>query len=197
MIRRRLVENPRRRRPAPTADHKAAAELRQTFVDREPENIESMNWDWPRSLVHCGSCLAVMYRSDKWQKRRGQMVAYKHLAEGPQQLYVRRGFIQGYPGHENLKAMGPSAPIAGMPTAFAVLADCIGVQAQLFQRDKKGFYLPNGSDNICQIDLDGLKLGGGHHPETNDAFLVIYDSDNCYCLITGSELDIEKDGIVG
>lgn len=194
-MRRRLVENPRKK-ATQTADHEAAAAVRKTFVDREPEKIESMVWDWPKTLVHCGECLAVMYESDKWQKRRGSMVRYKHLSESPQQLYVRKGFIRGYPGHD-IRALGPDCEVESMPKAFAVLADCLGIQARLFDKDGEGFYLPNGDDGICQIDLHGLKLGGGHHPDTEEAFLVVYDEAACYCLVTGSDLDIEKDGIVG
>jgi hypothetical protein len=40
-------------------------------------------------------------------------------------------------------------------------------------------------------------LGGAEHPETKEKFLFIYDARGVYVLLTGGELGIEKDGIVG
>lgn len=195
MIRRRVVEGarltPNRRKPS---DAEAIA-IRETFTDRPMERVTSLSWDWPKSLLHVGRCEAVMYQSDKWKERRGDMEDYKHVAEGPQELYVRQGFIEPYEGHGDIEVVGSEAEVVDMPESFAVLADAVGFQATLFAFDGEGFYLPNRG-SIVQVDTPGCKLGGGKH-DSGSKFLIIYDRSGVCALITGEILDIEADGITG
>lgn len=181
-------------------DAKGQAErIREAFVDRPVEKVEEMSWSWPKQLRLVGSCLAVMYTSDKWQKKRGDMIDYKHIAEGPQNFYVAHDFLRDFDsdpsGSAKLQVGGPMIEMQGtMPDAFAVLAPALGVQAQLNGPDGME---PNPGENLYQIDLDGVTLGAAKHPETGETFLILYDDKRVLALITGRILDVEKDGIVG
>jgi hypothetical protein len=200
--------------PTPTArryvvnrrDARAEAErLRETFVDRPVEKRERVPWEWPKSLHEVGQCVAVMYSSDKWQKRRGDMIDYKHVSEGPQRISVASGFLRDFEsdpsGRRKLKLSGPEVEVNGpLPDAFAVLAPLIGFQVRLYEpgsgADPK---LTGGDEGLYQVDTDPrqVTLGAAKHPETGETFLVMYDRRRVLAIITGDILDVEKDGIVG
>lgn len=180
------------------SDLEHARNIRRTFTDAEPKGKqEQVGWEWPREMQHIGQCEAVMYSSDKW-KPTGQFEDYKHVAEGKQELLVTPGFVREYnqPSIE-LGVIGPIVELDNpMPSHFAVLAKVLGVQAQLFVGDDENPRL-GGAGAMYQIDIAGATLGAARHPETGQKFLVIYTSAGLHCIITGSVLDIEKDGIVG
>lgn len=190
-MRRRIVENPR--------DLGRAEKIRQTFVDRPVEEVYPIRWEWPRKLQYVGSCLAVMYASDKWQKKRGEMQDYKHVAESPQRLYVRPGWIEPYPQHRTRvgETGGPMVPMgSGLPDAIAELATCLGLHARLLRASEDGWVEPRGDEGVVQIDVGGCLLGGAT-TTAGQPFLCVYDQDELFAVVTGEELDIEKDGIVG
>ena len=177
----------------------AARRLRETFVDAPARKQRPVPWEWPRSMQEVGVCIAVMYASNKWQQNPRTVIDYKHLAEGPQRLYVRKGFLREHksPTHA-LRVVGPTVPLnPPMPTAFAELSKILGVQAQLYQGTNRRFLVPEGDEHIYQIDIPRARLGAAEHPGTGETFLLIYNDDGVHCLITGDELAIEKDGIVG
>lgn len=175
-----------------------AIKLRETFMDRESRRKTKLKWKWPERLVEAGSCEAVMYTSDKWREE-GDFVDYKHVAEGPQVLYVREGFLRDYDGND-LESCGEVVELVHeMPDTIAMLAPILGIQCRLYEQDEDGeSYLPNGDENLYQIDISGAKLGAAKHPETGETFLVVYtESGGVLCMITGTKLDVLKDGIVG
>lgn len=190
-----LRMTPNRRPPTQNPDDEAALAIRETFTDREAERSRMLRWNWPKHLLHIGVCEAVMYESDKWKPRRGDMELYKHVAEGPQQLYVRKGFIKPYDGYD-VQVVGTEAELSGMPKSIAVLADAVGFQCTLFEEDQDGLYLPQRGGAV-QVDTPGCTLAGGAHGDTGKKFLVIYDGKGVCALITGDILDIEADGITG
>jgi hypothetical protein len=172
---------------------KAARKMRQTFMDREVKRKRVYDWDWPTTLREVGTCEAVMYSSDKWRKPR-DFVDYKHVSEGQQLLYTVPGFIVGAG-----RVPGRSVRLSGeMPDSIALLAPIIGIQTRLYVRRGKSYYLPNGDESLYQLDIPRAKLGGIEDPETKATYLVVYtDDEGILCLITGSKLAVEKDGIVG
>ena len=175
-----------------------AVKLRETFMDREAKRKTKLKWKWPSHLIEAGSCEAVMYTSDKWRDD-GDYVDYKHVAEGPQTLYVKEGFLRDYDGEE-MELYGDTVELSGeMPDTIAMLAPILGLQCRLLDEDEDGeVYLPNGDENLYQIPIAGAKLGAGKHPETAATFLVVYtESGGVLCMITGTKLDVLKDGIVG
>lgn len=164
-----------------------ARKIRETFVDRESKSVSRLKWDWPRSMWKVGSCEAIMYTSDKW-KTPGDFQDYKHVAEAPQVVLVREGFIEPYPG-QDFQLHGRKVSLTKMPDAFAVLAKALGLQVRLYDsRGKLGEFV--------QIDCEGLHLGGG---KTSDGktFVFVYSSRGPEAIIFGDELSIEKDGITG
>lgn len=187
----------RRRYTLNASELEHARNIRRTFMDREPEHEKQVPWEWPQKMQHIGQCEAVMYSSDKW-KPKGQREEYKHVAEGKQELLVAPGFVRQYdrPGEE-LAVVGPFVELADpMPSHFAVLANVLGVQAQLFVGDDEALDL-GGEDSLYQIDIAGATLGAAKHPNTGETFLVIYTPSGVHCIVTGDVLAIEKDGIVG
>ena len=188
---------PARRYMANASDLELARNLRRTFMDRDPEREQQVPWEWPTEMQHIGKCEAVMYSSDKW-KHRGDYEDYKHVAEGPQELLVAPGFVRRYDQPSvNLPVVGPMVVLNDpMPTHFAVLAKVLGLQAQLFVGDDDEPAL-GGEDALYQIDIPGATLGAAKHPATGETFLIVYSNAGVHCIVTGSVLDVEKDGIVG
>jgi hypothetical protein len=180
------------------SDLEHARNIRRTFTAAEPKGgQEQVGWEWPREMQHIGQCEAVMYSSDKW-KPEGQFEDYKHVAEGKQELLVTPGFVREYNQPSvKLGVVGPIVELDDpMPSHFAVLAKVLGVQAQFFVGDDESPRL-GGEAAMYQIDIAGATLGAARHPATGQKFLVIYTASGLHCIITGSVLDIEKDGIVG
>ena len=99
---------------------------------------------------------------------------------------------------DQLPVVGPMIELGPMPDSFAVLADILGVQVQLYERGgADGYQLPKSDDGLYQVDISRAKLGASRFPDTGDAFLIVYSSAGVDLLIVGKQLDIEKDGIVG
>lgn len=170
-----------------------ARKMRETFMARPAKSSHTFNWGWPPSMRHVGKCLAVMYTSDKW-KDKGEFEDYKHIAEAPQDLLLVDGF-----GFKNGKASiglhgDPVELIEPMPSHIAMLAPLLGLQAQLFDKSKR---LGKGGDRLLELDIARATLGGARHPKTDEPFLLIYQAGGLIAIITGKELDVEKDGIVG
>lgn len=181
-----------------------AERLRETFVDRPVERSEKVRWHWPGVMREVGQCVAVMYSSDKWQKRRNNNIDYKHVSEGPQRISVVRGFLRDFEsdpsGRRALRMVGPEVKVNGpMPDSFAVLAPLLGFQIRLYEGDDLNPQLPEGDDGLYQVDTDPRRvmLGAAKHPQTSETFLIVYDSAKVLAIITGDILNVEKDGIVG
>jgi hypothetical protein len=181
-----------------------AEHIRETFVDRPVEKSERVRWHWPKSVQEVGQCVAVMYSSDKWQKRRGELVDYKHVSEGPQRISVARGFLRDFDsdpsGRRALTVVGPHVKLNGpMPDSFAVLAPLLGLQVRLYELQGNEPVLPSGDEGLYQVDTDPerVMLGAAKHPESNETFLIVYDGGRVLAVITGDVLDVKKDGIVG
>jgi hypothetical protein len=193
---------PNRRRyvqTVPTEDE--AREIRETFMARSAKHRRTFSWVWPPDLLLIGRCLAVMYSSDKWKAEK-DFEDYKHIAEAPQQFLIAPDVdirIMGTRGRRELESVSVSL-IEPMPSDFAKLAPLLGVQVQLFQSvDSRGRgKLGRGKEDLFELAPSRAYLGGARHPKTGQAFLVIYNaSRGVIALVTGNQLDIEKDGVVG
>lgn len=179
-----------------------AIKIRERFMDRPAEREEKLPWSWPKRMKEVGrfhaGAGAIMYASDKWQKRRDQLVDYKHVSEAPQRLLVVPGFLREFarPG-KKLSVGGPMVELnAPMPTAVAKLAPILGIQAQLYEGDEQDYHL-NGDDGFYQINIAGAELFAAVHPKTGQTFLSVCDKGGPLCIITGEQLAVLEDGIVG
>lgn len=168
-----------------------ARRMRQTFMDREPESEARQPFTWPPELQEVGRCLSLMYRSDKWTKR---WEDYKHVAEFPQEFLCERSFLETWDG-KILPVHGPLVEMPDvMPRHFAFLSDLIGVQVHLYGANDK---LAKEDAARIEIRVPRARLGGARLPDTGMPFLFVYTTQGVHAIVTGPELDVEKDGIVG
>lgn len=186
---RRLIVN--------SSDYEAARKIRETFVDRKMEKEVTIRWTWPKKLYCVGQSEAVEYTSDKWKKR-GDYQDYKHVAEGPQLLYVKDGFLRDYSSNQRLPFPCEEVILPKkMPTVIAELAPILGFQYQPYaETDDDGAELTL-SGQFYGVDIARAYIGAARHPDTNEVFLIVYTRSDLCAIITGDILNVEKDGIVG
>lgn len=177
-------------------DARAAAEIREAFYDKPVDSAFDFEWKWPKTLLEVGRSEAVQYTSDKWKKR-GDYEDYKHVAEGPQRLYVKPGFLRDFSNskHElSLDCEEVTLP-ARMPTAVAELAPILGIQFTPYKW--RGNRLVVSDEDPFHVMIQRAYIGAAKLPGTNETFLVIYTRSELCAIITGDILGVEKDGIVG
>lgn len=174
----------------------SARKMFEDFHDRPSRRRVPFNFSWPKAYQEVGRAEAQMYRSNKWKKNPREFEDYKHIAEGPQHCYVVSGFLRDYETNKPLKVYGPKIFLdEKMPEHVTILAPLIGVQLQLYDASGK---LPRGEERLYEIVVGNGMLAGARFPETDEAFLVVYTKEGgVHMLITGEELDVERDGIVG
>jgi hypothetical protein len=176
-----------------------AKKMRSTFMARSAGKNRELSWGWPGEMKHVGRCLAVMYTSDKWYDV-GDYEDYKHIAEAPQDILFADGFALSFAEsrRDAVKLYGRSVELTPpMPRHFAELAPLLGMQVQLY--GPGGKKLGRNGDRLLEIEIARGLLGGARHPDSGEAFLVIYKQGaaGVLAIVTGRELDVEKDGIVG
>lgn len=198
------------RRPRLVDARDLAEDMRRTFHDSDPKRAEAMPFTWPAELQVVGRCLSVTYSSDKWKTSK-EWEDYKHVAEAPQYLLVPRGFLLDWRTDHPIDTVGPMAELPDpMPQHFAKLAKFLGIQCQLYGSMREGRpRLSRAPDALLEFRVGRAHLGGcfvpddSEHPkgvgmEPGAPFLFVYTlEDGVCCIVTGRDLDVEKDGIVG
>ena len=176
-------------------DAKAAAEIREAFYDKPVEDVFDIHWTWPKSMIEVGRSEAVQYTSDKWKKR-GDFEDYKHVAEGPQYLYVRKGFLRDFSNARQELALDSEEVTLPkrMPTAVAELAPILGIQFTPYEW--RGEKLVVSRDDPYHVQIQKAYIGAARL-QNGETFLVIYTREELCAIITGDILGVEKDGIVG
>jgi hypothetical protein len=175
-----------------------AIKQRKVFYGSVGNRDVKLSKPWPSELVHIGKCVGSIYWSDKALSR-GKWEIYKHIAEAGQDLFINpeTTTLLDPSGNElifDYDGSGGENVISGcevfritspMPKYISELAEDQGIQAIL----KDGSYY--------EIRLPKAMWGSGINPETDETFLVVYSKEGIHFLITGVELDITEDGIVG
>lgn len=173
----------------------------ETFHRKNSTKQIEMPFGWPSRMQEIGVGQSEMYRSNKWQVDPKIWEDYKHVAEGPRLTYQTPGFLRDWENPSKpLKVHGSMVELEGpMPRHFTILAPLLGVQLRLFQKMPDGkLFIPKGDDGLFEVRCRGAMLGGAKHPGTNTPFLFVYTKDGgVHLLITGEELDVKRDGIVG
>lgn len=178
-----------------------AADMRRRFTDREVEEMREYPFDWPEVFQHVGESLAVAYSSDKWKQQRGDMTAYKHLAESPNAALLVPGMLKG------VRVVGPMIDVSSvpLPTHFAIL----GLFEELDLRLHVGGtdaapLLGDGDDGCVQVVVRHGYLAGSYirwsatRERQDQPFLFIYTHrDGILGIVLGEKLDVHKDGIIG
>lgn len=188
-----------------------ARDMVRTFKDREPEYIENQRWKWPSHLQNVGDSLAVAYASDKWKPRgkkgKREQELYKHLAESRNRAFVKPGLLHDYYDQgEQWPVVGPeySFQDCPMPSDFAILGLFEEADLQLYVEDGEDPDFGGGDEGIVKVTVRHGMLGGSKilwsqtTGEKDEPFIFVYTrSAGVLVVITGDDLDIEKDGIVG
>ena len=180
-----------------TADTELQARrMYEEFHAKVPKRRQHYDFGWPKKMQEVGRAQAQMYRSNKWQMDPNVTEDYKHIAEAPQKCFVVPGFLRTFRENSPLEVYGPVYDVVEpMPKHITVLAPLIGIQVRLYNKDLK---LPRGNSGLFEIEVPHGMLGSANDPKSGEPFLVVYTRrGGVHMIITGKELDVERDGIVG
>ena len=169
----------------------------KTFHAKDSKRKVNYDFGWPSKMQEVGRAVAQLYRSNKWKMNAKDFEDYKHVAEAPQFCYAMPGFLcEDFAGKKPIQVYGPMVELEEeMPKHFTILAPLIGVQLRLY--DKNG-RLPRGDSGLFEVNIPHAMLGGARFPGSDEAFLMVYTRrGGIHMIITGNELDVEKDGITG
>lgn len=197
-----------------------AREITTTFKDRDVEYVREFSFSWPDIVQEIGESVGVAYDSDKWKpkdaKGKRESEIYKHIAESRNRIYAEPGLLRLEDERgKALRIPGPKLSLVEasargdivMPTSFSELGrfmECnvilhLGGTNENPKRDTVG---DNGVVSLAvrhgMLGASKMKRKTAEGRMELQPFLFVYHpEDGVYFLITGDDLDIEKDGIVG
>lgn len=173
-----------------------ALDMYERFHDKPSKRQVKFDFSWPTHVQEIGEAKAQMYRSNKWKANPKDFEDYKHIAEAFQLCYATPGFLRDYATGKSLPVHGPKLEVQGpMPKHFTILAPLIGIQIRLYDKNES---LPPRDENLYEVVVPRGMLAGARHPKTGESFLFVYTKTHGIgMIITGDELAVEKDGIVG
>jgi len=155
------------------ANPTSAVRRYQIFHKKDPRDIRSIK-GLPENFRELGTCISVMYETDKWNDD-GDDVRYKHLhAKGVKAYEVASDAEDGTID----LPVKPPTPEAG----FARLGRCLGFFVQP-PKGKVREYNPTGTDLFTSPSGNLL---GVYHP-----------THGWVAFIAGGRLSVEADGIDG
>lgn len=163
-----------------------AKEIREAFQAKPVRRQVDLGFEWPSEVIPIGHAKAEMYISNKWQKNPNKTEMYKHVAEAWQQCYLNPE-VEVYDDHgDPVEFCADAQPLNGpMPKHIAHLALAMGIQVEF----------DNGECH--QIEIPKSYWGAAKHPKTGETFLVLYTNERICMILTGDDLDVLADGIVG
>lgn len=192
-----------------------AKNITRTFKDRDVESEQTFDFEWPDVIQEVGESLGVAYDSDKWKPKgsngRRASEVYKHIAESRNRIYAEPGLIRppdnlGLP----IKTIGPKLSLRKasqsgaivMPRDFSELGRFMEANVVLHTGGSAASpELPKrGDKGVVTLSVKHGMLGASkmkRHGELQPFLFVYHPDHGVYFIITGDELDIEKDGIVG
>jgi len=182
-----------------------AKKITEVFKAREVRERLVLPGSWPRRLQHVGANVRIDYDSDKWKKI-GDFEQYAHVAESPNQCFVKPGFLAPFESPSaKFPVYGPIVDFADvpMPKHVAYLANFLGVNLRLHAPWEPGAPLRLGDQYVHVQVKHGLLLGGELqwervHEGRNQPFVAVHtESDGIVMLMMGDRFSIEKDGLTG
>lgn len=197
-----------------------ARSIRETFTAKKEMREREYEFVWPARMQCVGHSLAVAYESDKWQDDK-KMVLYKHLAEDPKDApnfaYCTPGFLRDFGDPEEpWPTIGPMVSLKDvpMPRHFAILARFKELNLRLYTRgtDKRPQFGKEEDDGVVKVTVKHAMLGASKilwsqvSDQEDQLFLFVFspkeDRDGgvkagVHVIITGDELDVHPEGIVG
>jgi len=197
--------------PHPVNDH--ARKMRETFQDDRSDVSYRINANWPTTFYELGQGRSVAYTSNKW-KDEDDFEDYKHVAESPNQTWVTESFLRhARARNRGLRPNGGeypmSQPMVEFPPTVAELAPFIFLEARPIESwsdsgTRRRIVLAR---DAVQIGIPGCVVYGCYARPPSGSWsrlsslipflAVIHKRDGVMAIITGHELDVKKDGIVG
>lgn len=193
--------------------------MRETFQDAKVKTSYNTNASWPRVFYEIGQGRSVAYTSSKWQASERDFNDYKHVAESPNQFYATEELLQltglRPEGGGQWPAMRPTVEL---PPTLAELAPCLFAEVRPIYRAPvrrpssfEGMPVRPAklklADHAIRIPTKQAILYGGYALRPGGSWdrrgdlvpflTIIARGHGVLALITGKELDVERDGIVG
>lgn len=205
----------RKRAPKPytpkTPEEEAAYALRKTFMGEDlPPRAYATGVSLTKNLAlqYIGSNESTSYTSNKWKGDK-MFEEFKHVSESRQRLFAAPGALaRGAGPAPDGSFYGPiwrPADDVALPTVCAELSVLLHLEARLFMdetEDGEGLF-GKGNEGCARIQPAGCLLYGAYLGDKKKSgygepcLLVISKTRGLQFLITGSGLDVTKDGIVG
>ncbi len=186
-----------------------AKSIRETFTAKKAREEIRFPFHWPQRMQHVGDSESIGYSSDKW-KHAGQFELYKHLAESPNKVLVKNGFLRDREDPQKpWPTIGPVIDFSDvpMPKEFACLAFFEEINLRLFVAgtDERPRFGKRPDDGVVQVEVGHAYVGASKimwsvdRPTAKDQpFLFVYtEKEGPLMMVVGKELDVEADGIVG
>ncbi len=202
----RDLRGPLVRNPQGTYAGQLARKMRETFMDAPGEyGTYDTGASWPSQFVAIGQGLSFAYTSHKWEKG-DTFNDYKHVAEAPQTVYAAPVLASQFPRNLSGQPFLREAPDFVLPMEVAELTPLLFVQMDLFDRGHK---VSGGDEGLRQIVLVGAMLYGGYarRPDASPSSTSKRDyrpflfaaskKEGVILMVTGRDLDVTRDGIVG
>ena len=182
---------------------------REVFYGKPVQEEKELSIQWPRFVKYLGKANAQIYYSNKMLNG-GAWELYKHIAEGPQDLFINDQITtllndRGQPvrfvdvGARENKGRR-IRPNDRQPSVF--YADTYELKGPLpkFVADlaeSKGLQWQSQDGAFWEVRIPRTIWASTVHPKTREVMLIMYSDEGIHFVITGSKLDIKKDGIVG
>ena len=198
----------------PVNEH--ARKMRETFQDDDSHIEYKINANWPTKLYELGQGRSVAYTSNKWKDRPSDFEDYKHVAESPNVTYVTEAFLRHARNRSDLRPNGENREFPAVrpgyefPPTISELAPFVFFEVRpiaSWSEGARGGRKVKLDEKALQIGIPGCvvygcyaKKPGGSWSRKSDLkpFLaVIHKRDGVMAIITGRDLDVKKDGIVG
>ena len=198
-----------RGRPAPIPDHPVnglTRKMRETFQDAPSRNAYALDAEWPECFHELGQGRSVSYTSNKWKDDPGEFEDFKHVAESRNITYASDLLLSltGLKRTADGDRWPMRVPNGELPPTLAELAPCLFLEVRLIHSTEPRMRLEK---QATVIPLKQSMLYGGYfRPEGGSwkrrgdlvPFLtVIQKGRGVLAFITGTDLDVSEDGIVG
>jgi hypothetical protein len=186
-----------------------AARQREVFYGKPVKEEKELAIQWPTFVKYLGKTNAQIYYSNKMLNG-GDWELYKHIAEGPQDLYICDSITtllndQGQPirfvdvGARENKGRGirrnPRDPSIFYAPTYALSGPLPKYVSDL--AESKGLQWQSEDNSFWEVRIPRTTWASAVHPRTREVMLIMYSNEGIHFIVTGSKLDIKKDGIVG
>lgn len=185
-----------------------AKRQREVFYGKPVKEQKELAFEWPRFVKYLGKTNAQIYYSNKMLNG-GEWELYKHIAEGPQDLFINDDITTllndagqpvqivdvGMSENKRRKTPGSSTPSALYAVTYQIAGPLPKIVSDL--AESKGLQWQSQDGRFWEVRIPRTTWAAAIHPKTRECMLIMYSAEGIHFIVTGSKLDIKKDGIVG